>query len=81
MLEWFEKHQQIVKIPQAGDIVFFKFPTNKRRTNHVGYVISVNGSTITTIEGNTSQSSNDNGGSVMKRVRNSNIVAYARPKY
>jgi len=81
MLEWFEKKNQIVKNPQAGDIVFFHYNTNQRKTNHVGLVISVNGDTITTIEGNTSQTSNDNGGKVMKRTRNKNIVAYARPQY
>ena len=81
MLEWFEKRGQIVKSPQAGDIVFFKYPTNNRRTNHVGLVVSVNGNVINTIEGNTSTTSQDNGGKVMQRNRYSNIVAYARPKY
>lgn len=81
MLSWFESKKQIVKTPQPGDIVFFKYSTNNRRTNHVGLVIAVNGKTITTIEGNTSMSSQDNGGSVMKRQRSSNIVAYARPAY
>ena len=81
MLTWFERNGQIVKDPQPGDIVFFKYSTNARRTNHVGIVKAVNGNTLRTIEGNTSVSSNDNGGSVMERVRGSNIVAYARPKY
>lgn len=81
MLEWFEKRGQLVKEPQAGDIVFFKYPTNNRRTNHVGLVISVHGNVINTIEGNTSINSNDNGGKVMQRNRYTNIVAYARPKY
>lgn len=82
MLEWFEKRGQTVKDPQPGDIVFFKYPTNNRRTNHVGLVVSVNGNVINTIEGNTSaKGSQDNGGMVMQRNRYSNIVAYARPKY
>lgn len=81
LMEWFEAHNQIVKTPMAGDIVFFKFSTNNRRTNHVGIVYEVNGNTITTIEGNTSQTSNDNGGSVMMRKRKANIVGYARPAY
>ena len=81
MLTWFESKGQIVKIPQAGDIVFFKYSTNNRRTNHVGLVISVNGNVINTIEGNTSTTSQDNGGCVMQRNRYSNSVAYARPKY
>ncbi len=81
MLEWFEKNSQTVKTPRPGDIVFFKFKSNARRTNHVGIVTGVSGKTITTIEGNTSVTSNDNGGSVMQRKRSANIVAYARPAY
>lgn len=84
MLEWFEKRGQLVKIPQPGDIVFFKYSTNNRRTNHVGLVVSYDGKVINTIEGNTSSSSKgsqDNGGMVAQRNRYSNIVAYARPKY
>ena len=81
MLEWFERRGQIVKEPKPGDIVFFHYSTNARRTNHVGIVAGVDGKIIKTIEGNTSVSSNDNGGCVMARSRNKNIVAYARPKY
>lgn len=83
MLAWFEQKRQIVKKPQAGDIVFFKYSTNSRRTNHVGLVVSVSddGRTINTIEGNTSVTNQDNGGKVMQRNRYSNIVAYARPRY
>lgn len=81
MLEWFEAHSQIVKAPAPGDIVFFRYSTNARRTNHVGLVVDVKGNTITTIEGNTSKDSNDNGGRVMRRKRSGNIVGYARPKY
>lgn len=81
MLEYFEKNGQIVKEPQAGDIVFFKYSTNNRRTNHVGLVISVAGNQIQTIEGNTSLNNQDNGGAVMIRTRSKNIVAFARPKY
>ena len=81
LLAWFEKQGKVVKSPKPGDIVFFKYSTNARRTNHVGIVESVSGKTITTIEGNTSVTSNDNGGKVMRRRRSSNIVAYARPAY
>ena len=82
LLKWFEERGQIVKTPQAGDIVFFKFAGNNRRTNHVGLVVSVSGNVINTIEGNTSaKGSQTNGGMVMQRNRYSNIVAYARPKY
>lgn len=81
MLEWFEARSQIVKDPRPGDIVFFRYATNARRANHVGLVIDVKGNTLTTIEGNTSKDSNDNGGRVMRRKRSSKIVGYARPQY
>lgn len=82
MLEWCEANNLIVKDPQPGDIIFFKFSTNNRRTNHVGIVESVRGDNINTIEGNTSITSNDNGGKVMQRRRTrKNVVAFARPKY
>ena len=82
MLSWCEKNNLMVSKPEPGCIVFFKYSTNNRRTNHVGLVIKTNpNGSITTIEGNTSKTSNDNGGAVMERVRTSNIVAYAMPKY
>lgn len=82
LYNWFKMNGQIVKSPQAGDIVFFKYNTNNRFTNHVGLVISVDGKIINTIEGNTSANgSQDNGGKVMQRNRYSNIVGYGRPKY
>lgn len=79
----FKATGQIVTDPQPGDIVFFKWNASNYPCQHVGIVISVGGSSVVTIEGNTSINSNDNGGSVMKRQRprNKSIVAYARPKY
>lgn len=83
MLEWFEAHGQIVDFPLPGDIAFFKYPTNDRRTNHVGVVTNPNSiDDYLTVEGNTSLTSNDNGGAVMSRKRSKkNLVAFARPKY
>ena len=81
MLNQFEQNKQTVTTPQAGDVVFMKFKTNNRRTNHVGLVIGIRGATVTTVEGNTSVNSDDNGGSVMVRDRSKNIVAYGRPAY
>ena len=83
MLNWFEDHNRVVDRPQPGDIVFFKYSTNKRRTNHVGIIISVEDSQhFTTIEGNTSVKSDDNGGAVMERRRTrANVVAFVRPSY
>lgn len=81
--QWFKNQGRFyVSNPQPGDIVFFKYGTNSRWTNHIGIVesVNVNGS-INTIEGNTSKTSDDNGGAVMRRVRSSNIVGYGRPRY
>lgn len=79
----FKKRGQIVTNPEPGDIVFFKWNTSNYPCQHVGLVLSVGGSAIISIEGNTSINSNDNGGSVMRRSRprNKSIVAYARPKW
>lgn len=84
MMQWFkDKGQFIEKIqkPRQGDLVFFKFGTNGRASDHIGIVESVNGSVINTIEGNTSINSQNNGGEVMQRQRFSKIVGYGRPIY
>lgn len=83
MLEWFELNGQIVDNPLPGDIAFYKYPTNPRRTNHVGVVTNVNNiNDYSNVEGNTSSTSNDNGGAVMSRKRSKkNLVCFARPKY
>ena len=81
MLEWFEANHQIVTSPRSADIIFFKYSTNSRRTNHVGLAYNVTSdNSFDTIEGNTSINSDDNGGSVMLRKRTrKNVVAIARP--
>lgn len=82
MAQWFKDNGRWSKAPSVGDIVFFKFGTNNRWTNHVGLVIGVNNNSILTIEGNTSTSSDDNGGKVMQRSRNlKNVVGYGTPLY
>ena len=84
MAQWFKDNGKWGATPQAGDVVFFKFNTNNRWTNHVGIVKEVLdcGAKIITIEGNTSENgSQDNGGAVLERTRTSNIVGYGRPAY
>lgn len=79
---WLDREEK----PQPGDIVFF---ANKGTACHVGIVETRNGTvSVTTIEGNTSASSNDNGGAVMRRVRGYGsvgsswyILGFARPDY
>ena len=67
---------------RPGDVVLYKFATNNRAANHVGIVTAVTDKTITAIEGNTSVTSDDNGGAVMVRYRDRTpIVGGFRPKY
>ena len=70
---------------RAGDIVFFDFSGRKQATNHVGIVESVMGSTVTTIEGNTSSGSSgsqSNGDGVYRRQRRTSVISCAyRPAY
>lgn len=84
LIQWFRSRKQMVERPQKGDIVFFKFGKTNRSTNHVGIVEEASQwpANITTIEGNTSVTSDDNGGCVMRRTRSkSSIVGFARPEY
>lgn len=65
---------------KAGDIVIFGWGGSTAK--HCGIVVSKSGNNYTTIEGNTSSTSNDNGGSVMKRTRaKSQIIGFCRPDY
>lgn len=83
MVRWFKKNNQwYTKNPQVGDLVFFNYSHPNALADHVGIVVKTNpNGTITTIEGNTSITSQDNGGCVMERIRASQIVGYGRPKY
>lgn len=86
-----ERHKNIFKSkgiwlglvrPQAGDIVTFHWGGQRNGfAHHIGFVEAVNGNTITTIEGNTTQG----GLSVVGRNKftwNSQYIqGYARPKY
>ena len=68
--------------PVYGDLVLFDFTGNHKTRQHVGLYIGMQGSAFLCIEGNTSVSSNDNGGAVMLRTRyRSQIVGFVRPPY
>ena len=68
--------------PVAGDLVMFDFHGNHTKRDHVGIVLSSSGDIVYTVEGNTSITSNDNGGAVMRRTRyKSQITSFLRPKY
>src|SRR5262249_31521933 len=58
---------------ERGDMVFYDFPEERTKWDHTGIVVKDNGSTITTVEGNTSapsgSGSQSNGGGVFLRTR------------
>lgn len=64
-----KQQDKIVDKPQPGDLIFFDF-NGDGIPEHTGIVNEVhNDNTFLSIEGNTSTSSEDNGGAVMKRKR------------
>lgn len=80
---FFKKADSWHENPKVGDIVFFK---NNVRTYHTGFVIEVSDTSITTIEGNTSDGQDvvPNGGKVcIKKYLKTNprISGYGRPDY
>ena len=66
---------------KAGDLCIMDF--GKGRASHIGIVEKKNtDGSYSVIEGNTSVSSNDNGGCVMRRTRKQNVIrGFARPNY
>lgn len=77
---WYRRNKPdaVYATPEAGDIVIYSF-------GHTGIVESVQGDSITVIEGNTSadyNGSQNNGGGVYKRVRKTKLAtAFIRPDY
>lgn len=71
--------------PQAGDIIYFKSARNTNKTNHVGIVTGFSGSTIYTVEGNTSSAEiSTNGGAVCAKsysTSNTFVVYVCCPNY
>lgn len=81
LLQYHKSRGQEVKDYKPGDIIFFNFDGGKS-ASHVGICESCNGSTITTIDGNTGTGNEANGGAVMRRMRNVRYVIGAyRPDY
>lgn len=58
---------------QRGDLILYQFDSDAP-PDHIGLCTGSTSTTITTIEGNTSVSSDDNGGSVMERTRRLGLV-------
>lgn len=83
MMNWFKARGRLVEPKQArpGDLVFYQFDQDAY-ADHIGIVERVSESGLTAIEGNTSVTSQDNGGAVMRRTRRWSVVmAVARPDY
>lgn len=78
---YYKKHDRWHSTGQAGDLCLMDF--GKGRASHIGIVEKANSDgTYTTIEGNTSRSSDDNGGVVMRRTRSKSVIrGFARPDY
>ena len=70
--------------PKVGDLIFFE-GSRHSGANHIGLVIGVSSTTITTIEGNTSSKEfDDNGGAVAQKSysrTNTRILGFGHPKY
>lgn len=70
---------------KPGDVVFFDFPDSVNRIQHVGIVEGndpIHARQLITLEGNTSQRSDDNGGEVQRRYRPYRYVkSILRPPY
>jgi hypothetical protein len=62
--------------PEPGDLVTYDFPDAPGPFNHIGRFVkwTVKGKTFQAVEGNTSTSSNSNGGQVMLRSRDVSLV-------
>lgn len=83
LMNWFKARGRLVPVREVrpGDIVFYQFDKDAY-ADHVGIVEQVSKNGVTAIEGNTSVTSNDNGGAVMRRSRGWGcILAAARPAY
>lgn len=78
---WFQGKGQWHTTPAVGDLVFYNFGAG--RIHHVGIVEAVRTDGIITIEGNTAQGDDANGGQVQRRYRtwDVGIVGYGRPAY
>ena len=82
LLEYHRKARQFVgEDYEPGDVIFFDFNGNGK-PDHVGICESWDGTYMTSIDGNTGEGNEANGGSVMRRTRDKKyIVGAYRPLY
>lgn len=77
----YHKGQTVSGDYRPGDVIFFNF-SGKNSASHVGLCENWDGTSITTIDGNTGTGNEANGGAVMRRTRNKKyIVGAYRPAY
>ncbi|MBE6973021.1 MAG: CHAP domain-containing protein [Ruminococcaceae bacterium] len=77
----YHKKQWVKGEYQPGDVIFFNF-SGRNAAAHVGICEKWDGSMITTIDGNTGEGNEANGGAVMRRTRNKKYIMGAyRPAY
>ena len=77
----YHKKQAVPEDYQPGDVIFFNF-SGKTAAAHVGICETWDGTSITTIDGNTGTGNEANGGAVMRRTRDKKyIVGAYRPAY
>lgn len=83
LAQYYERKGQLVRYGyRRGDIVFFDWNVGGYGYDHVGIIEKANGDgTYYCIEGNTSLTSNDNGGSVMRRLRSFMSISGAGRPY
>lgn len=79
LLRWYKANQPecITKNPVPGCVVIFDFPGGAD-TDHTGLFVSRTADTVTTIDGNTGDTSQSNGGWVQQKTRK---TSYAKPIY
>lgn len=85
LMSWAKSKNKFVKgTYKPGDVLFFNF-SGGSTASHTGICVSQSGSTVVSIEGNTSANSSgsqSNGGMVAKRSRNKSVIIGAyRPSY
>ena len=68
--------------PKPGDVLLLDFTGKHKTRQHAAILESKSGNVWKTIEGNTSITSQDNGGKVMRRTRyTSLVVGFIRPRW
>jgi len=81
-VKYFKENNQIVEIPQVGDIIFFDWNGDGRydHTEIFNGFTSAKKTHMYTIGGNTSLTNQSNGGSVMNRKRPVKCCIFVHPK-